>query len=242
MTERTSPPDTAPGIGLMPSAAPGKPGLVLQGVAKQWRSSDLPIFEGIDLELPPATLAVVVGRNGAGKTTLLRIVAGMIAADAGTVELEGLSPLRNRRKYHKRVGFLSAGSTGLYPRLTVAQHLEYWARLAFVPSSERRAKIEAAMARFGLEAFAGRRTDRLSMGQRQRLRLALAFLHGPSLLLLDEPWNSLDGEGIELVNATVKEFGASGGSGLVCTPTGHELDAAPASRVYVLENGRLEKM
>jgi ABC-2 type transport system ATP-binding protein len=80
------------------------------------------------------------------------------------------------------------------------------------------------------------------MGQRQRVRLALAFLHGPSLLLLDEPWNSLDGEGIELVNATVKEFAASGGSGLVCTPTGHELDTAPANPVFVLENGRLEKV
>jgi ABC-2 type transport system ATP-binding protein len=213
--------------------------LVLTGVTKRWRRGDPLVLDGIDLELPAGALAVVVGRNGSGKTTLLRIVAGMIAPEAGTVRLDGLTARRQRRSYSRRVGLLSAASTGLYARFSVAQHLEYWARLAFVPPGERRAAIADALARFELESVAGRRAERISMGQRQRLRLALTVVHRPSLLLLDEPWNSLDGEGIELVNETIAGFVQAGGKALMCVPTGHELDGLPAHRTCVLEAGRL---
>ncbi len=220
-----------------PTTQPSR--LVLAGVSKQWSRQDPPVLDDIYLDLPPAALAVVVGRNGTGKTTLLRIVAGMIAADAGIVELAGLTARRQRRRYSREVGYLSAASVGLYARFTVAQHLEYWARLAFVPPSERRPAISLALTRFELEDVARRRADRISMGQRQRLRLALTVVHGPSLLLLDEPWNSLDGEGIELVNRTIAGFVANGGSALMCVPTGHELAGLPAHRTVTLENGRL---
>lgn len=239
MNDAHSPTGTALGRAAAP-ALTGRARLVLDGVSKRWRRSDRPVLDRIRLEVPAATVVVVAGRNGVGKTTLLRIVAGIIAADAGSVALDGLSPRRNRRRYHRQVGFLSAGSAGLYARLTVAQHLAYWASLAFVPAGEREERVASALARFELEDVAGQRADRLSMGQRQRLRLALALLHEPTLLLLDEPWNSLDGEGIELVNAAILDFKARGGSGLVCTPSGHELDALPADRTYVLDGGRLE--
>ena len=226
--------------GAPPPEHTGPARLVLDAISKRWRQDEPAVLEEAHLELPAGTLAVVVGRNGSGKTTLLRIAAGIIAPDAGSVTFDGLAPRRDRRRYCKRVGFLSAGSTGLYARLTIAQHLAYWAGLAFVPPGERAEKIAAALARFQLADIAGRRADRLSMGQRQRLRLALALLHEPSLLLLDEPWNSLDVEGIELMNRTILEFTASGGCGVVCIPTGHELDAVPADRTYILEGGRLE--
>ncbi len=215
--------------------------LALDGVTKQWRRGEPPVLDAVDLALPPAALAVVVGRNGSGKTTLLRIAAGMIDCDSGSVCLDGLLPRRNRRRFHRRIGFLSAGSVGLYARLTVAQHLDYWARLALVPPSERDERVAAALARFELTELADRRAERTSMGQRQRLRLALALVHGPSLLLLDEPWNSLDAEGIELVNETIADFTASGGSAVVCIPTGHNLDALPETTVYRLEAGKLER-
>lgn len=199
------------------------------------------MLDRVDLEVPPATVALVVGRNGSGKTTLLRIAAGMIACDSGSVSLDGLLPRRDRRSYHRRVGLLSAGSTGLYARLTVAQHLDYWARLALVPAAERRRRVAEALTRFELAHIADRRTERTSMGQRQRLRLALALVHGPSLLLLDEPWNSLDAEGIELVDRTIAEFTESGGSALVCIPTGHEPSELPRTTEYRLEGGRLRE-
>jgi ABC-2 type transport system ATP-binding protein len=215
--------------------------LALEGVTKRWRRDEPPVLDSVDLALPPATLAVVVGRNGSGKTTLLRIAAGMIDCDAGSVCLDDLAPRRNRRHYHRRLGFLSAGSVGLYARLTVAQHLDYWARLALVPPSQRAERVADALARFDLTELADRRAERTSMGQRQRLRLALALVHAPSLLLLDEPWNSLDAEGIELVNQTIADFTASGGSALVCIPTGHDLDGLSDLTLYHLEAGKLER-
>jgi ABC-2 type transport system ATP-binding protein len=191
--------------------------------------------------LPPGTLALVAGRNGAGKTTLLRIVAGVIAADAGAIRLDGASPADNRREYQRRIGFLSAGSTGVYARVSVVQHLDFWARLALVPSAERGPRVSAALGRFDLQEIAPRRTDRLSMGQRQRLRLAMAFLHEPSLLVLDEPWNSLDDTGIDLLNRELRQFADGGGSALLCVPAGHDLGLVPADRLYVLDGGKLER-
>ena len=223
------------------AAAPAEqPRLLLDGVSKRWRGGDSPLFHDVHLELPPATLAVVMGPNGAGKTTLLRIVAGIITADGGLVAIDGLSPWGDRRRYQAKVGFLSAGSTGLYARLTVAQHLGYWARLALIPARERDARIDAALARFELQDIANRRANRLSMGQRQRLTLALALLHEPTLVLFDEPWNSLDGQGIELLNAVITDLSARGGSGIFCLPSGHGLEDVPVDRVYSLANGTLE--
>jgi ABC-2 type transport system ATP-binding protein len=229
------------GADLAPPGDGAEPRLVLDGVTKQWHRDEPPVLDGVDLSVPPATLVLVVGRNGTGKTTLLRIAAGMIASDAGSVTLDGLLPRRDRRRYHRRIGYLSAGSTGLYARLTVVQHLEYWARLALVPAEERAERVTEALERFELSAIAHRRAERTSMGQRQRLRLALALVHGPSLLLLDEPWNSLDTEGIELVNRTIGEFTEAGGSALVCIPTGHEVEELPRTTAYRLDGGRLER-
>jgi ABC-type multidrug transport system ATPase subunit len=97
------------------------------------------------------------------------------------------------------------------------------------------------MARFGLFELARRRLDRLSMGQRQRVRLAMAFLHEPLLLLLDEPWNSLDEEGERLLAASLIEVRNRGGSAICCTPTGLELGRSVprADRRLRLEGGRL---
>jgi ABC-2 type transport system ATP-binding protein len=225
---------------ISPVGPASPPRLVLDGVSKRWGRNDPPLLHELDLELPPGTLALIAGRNGVGKTTLLRIVANIIAADRGTIRLDGSSPASNRREYQRRIGFLSAGSTGVYARVSVAQHLDFWARLALVPAAERSARVSAVLTRFDLEEIAARRTDRLSMGQRQRLRLAMAFLHGPSLVVLDEPWNSLDDKGFALVNRELKQFADGGGSGVLCVPAGHDLDLVPADRVYVLDGGKLE--
>ena len=104
-----------------------------------------------------------------------------------------------------------------------------------MPVDERRPRIAATLERFQLEGIASRRADRLSMGQRQRVRLALAFLHGPALVVLDEPWNSLDERGSRSSTNAVRAFAAGGGSGLFCVPTGHDLELVPADRTYVLE-------
>jgi ABC-2 type transport system ATP-binding protein len=209
--------------------------LHLQGVSKRWRTS--PVLDGVDLSVEPGTSVWVGGKNGAGKTTLLRIVAGLIQADGGEISFDDLSPKANRRGYQRRIGFLSAGDRGLYARLSVRQNLELWARLSFVPRRECRGAVGKTLGRFALDAMADFRADRLSLGQRQRVRLALAFLHAPSLVLLDEPVNSLDDDGIELLDAALVDLLDSGGSFIWCSPNRPETGGIVHG--YRIADGRL---
>jgi ABC-type multidrug transport system ATPase subunit len=209
--------------------------LRLRGVTKMWRKNS--ILAGLDLAAEPGTTIWVGGDNGVGKTTLLRIVAGLIEADSGEVCFDGLSPSADRRGYQRRIGFLSAGDRGLYARLSVRQNLDLWARLSFVPRRRCQGAVAAALARFDLEAMADSRADRLSLGQRQRARLATAFLHSPSLVLLDEPVNSLDDEGVALLTTALADLTAAGGNCVWCSPNRPRVEGI--AHGYRLADGRL---
>jgi ABC-type multidrug transport system ATPase subunit len=222
-----------------PSPAPAvAPLLELRGVVKRWPGAAAPVLGGVELAVCAGEAVAITGRNGTGKTTLLRIAAGMLLADAGSVRVAGLDPERDRTAYHARVGFLSAGDGGLYGRLTVEQHLDFWARLALLPRARRRAATERVRATFALAELCGRRVSRLSMGQRQRVRLALAFLHEPDLVLLDEPRTSLDDEGAQLLAAAVAELTARGGAAVVCAPGATET-GIPCDRRHRVDAGAL---
>jgi ABC-2 type transport system ATP-binding protein len=197
-----------------------------------------PVLRDVNLTVSAGTVMSVSGPNGAGKTTLLRIVTGILAPDQGAVFIDGISLSRSWRAYHRRIGFLSAGDRGLYARVTVRHHLEHWMALALVPHAERQSAIEDALARFELEPLASRRADRLSQGQRQRLRLALAFVHRPAVVLLDEPRNSLDDAGRAKLGEATHELLLRGGAVLCCGPAGEEqLDEVDDA--VVIERGTL---
>ena len=163
------------------------------------------MLAGVGLRLPAGMLAFIGGSNGAGKTTLLRLLCGLLEPDAGTVRVHGVLPQADRRAYQRRIAYLSAGNSGLYARLTVRQHLDLWARMTFIPPSERPDRIASALDRFDLGVFARRRADRMSMGQRQRLRIAMALLPPADVLLLDEPTTSLDADGAQRLQAAVRQ-------------------------------------
>jgi ABC-2 type transport system ATP-binding protein len=210
--------------------------LLGRGIVKHWGSNR--VLDGVDIDIEPGQCVALEGSNGAGKTTLLRILAGLILPREGTVLLGDLSPERDRRAYQRRIGMVSAGDRGLYARLTTRQHLDFWARISFVPREQRRDRIERMIADFNLSALADHRVDRMSMGQRQRLRLALAFLHGPDILLLDEPRNSLDGEGYAGFAGALEQHARDGGMAVWCYPTGEPNEFSFARR-FMLEQGSL---
>lgn len=182
----------------------------------------------------------VGGANGAGKTTLLRVSAGLITPDEGAVASLGVDPSVERRKYQRQLGWLPAGNGGLYNRLTVRQNLEYWASLALMPSARRGLAVESALATFALSALSGSRSDRISMGERQRLRLAMTFVHSPRLVLLDEPETSLDAEGLALLRNAMSNLIASGGGAAWCAPSRKGIDL-PADRQYEVANATLRE-
>jgi ABC-type multidrug transport system ATPase subunit len=212
--------------------------LALHDVAKSYGGR--PVLAGLELVVGRGELIGVGGANGIGKTTLLRICCGLIAADAGVVWLDGLHPRRDRAAFQRRVGFLAAGDRGLYARLTLRRHLELWGRVSLLEPDRYRRAIERTIERLALAEFEDRRMDRLSMGQRQRVRLAMAFMHEPDLVLLDEPLNSLDERGAELLRGCLAEATGRGGAVIWCAPTiGTE---AGFDRSLLLEAGRLHEV
>jgi ABC-type multidrug transport system ATPase subunit len=221
------------------AGAPQRRVLLISSVTKRWPRQQDPVLRDIDLELGAGQLAWLTGENGAGKTTLLRIIAGIIAPDTGQVGVCGLESHGARRAYQQRIGLLTAGNSGLYARMTARQHLDYWARLALVAAPDRNKRVEESIERFTLGDLAGRRMDRMSMGQRQRVRIAMAFLHQPRLILLDEPTNSLDDEGSAVLLSAVEEHQRTGGSALWCSPGG-DGPGTHVERRLRLVAGRLE--
>ncbi|MHB8242947.1 MAG: ATP-binding cassette domain-containing protein [Solirubrobacteraceae bacterium] len=222
------------GTGGEPKATP----LRLSGVSKRWRK-DLPlVLDSLDLTLEPGTTTWVGGRNGIGKTTMLRVAAGLIEPDSGRAEVWGVSPNENRARYQQLVSFLPAGDRGLYARLTVRRQLEFWARIAMVPRERFRDAVEEAIVTFELAELADRRVDRMSMGQRQRLRIAMTFLPQPEVVLLDEPLTSLDAEAGELLQQAIAALLERDGTVLWCSPSGEHLDLTFDAH-WMLEHGRL---
>jgi ABC-2 type transport system ATP-binding protein len=236
--------DGAPAATAAPAAIPiAEPAaesvpLALSGVSKRWKGNPQPVLSDVDLKLDIGTTTWIGGRNGVGKTTLLRIAAGLIDPDRGRVQAWGASPRERRGNYHRLVAFLPAGDRGLYARLTVRQQLRFWAGMAMLERDESERRVAAALRHFELGELADRRVDRMSMGQRQRVRLAMTFLPEPETVLLDEPLTSLDDEGAALLDAALEALRERGGALLWCSPSGDH-PGRDFDRDLHLEAGRL---
>ena len=209
--------------------------VALKGVRKSW--GDQKVLDGIDLEIPAGAVVSVAGANGSGKTTLLRIATGMIIPDQGSTSFRGVDIERDLAAYQREIGFLSAGDRGLYARLTVRQNLDLWGGLAGLPRRERRRRIDRMLSQFEIVELADRRVDRLSMGQRQRVRLALTFMHHPVIVILDEPRTSLDEAGVSLLNDALARLVGQGGAVLLASP---EPSLPFSGQSWLLQSGELQ--
>lgn len=175
----------------------------------------------------------VLGRNGAGKTTLLRILAGLSAFQRGSVRVFGEAP--RSEKARRQVGFLGHG-IGVYEDLTARENLHFFARIAGIESPH--AAAGSWLERVGLARVAAMPVRQFSRGMRQRLALARAFLNSPQILLLDEPFTSLDDRAITMLGELLREARARGATIVLSTHQIREA-LALASHVALIENGKL---
>ena len=206
--------------------------IVLEAVSKQFGA--ITALNQIDLHVSPGEFLLLAGPNGAGKTTLLRLLAGLCRPSAGRVKVAGADP-HDASRSRTSIGLLSH-QTLLYEDLTARENLLFFARLYDLCDLE--AEVEQALETAGLSSRADHRVRTFSRGMKQRLALARATLHHPSILLFDEPFTGLDQQAAAALTERLRQFKEQGRTSVMVT---HRLDAAAAlaDRLAILHRGRL---
>ncbi len=184
---------------------------------------DYPALRGASLEVSQGACVALLGRNGAGKTTLLRILAHLSKPSKGKVAIQG------------RIGYLGHG-IGVYDDLSAMENLTLFGQLAGLENPK--AAASDALEHVGLERVKDGLAREFSRGMRQRLAIARAFLHNPDLLLLDEPFTSLDDRAIAVLQKLLSHARGRGSTIIMST---HQIREAMelASDVALLERGKL---
>jgi len=196
-----------------------------------------PVLAGLDLEAPAGSLTAILGPSGSGKTTLLRLLAGFEHADAGTIGIGGVlvdGPGVYVPPERRRIGYVPQEGS-LFPHLTVAANVGFG-----LPARQRRGgTVEALLETVGLEGFGRRYPHQLSGGQQQRVALARALAIEPAVVLLDEPFASLDAHLRATVRADVQEIFRRAGTTAVLVSHDQDEALSVADRVAVLLDGRI---
>ncbi len=166
-------------------------------------------LHGVSFAVPQGSVTAMVGPNGAGKTTLLRCLAALEEPLSGRITVDGLDIQDSPRLAHRKLGFLQ-DFFGVYETLSVRQNLLYAAATMGVPKAHVAEAAEKAIRSVGLDAYKDRRGTELSRGQRQRLAIARTIVHGPKLLLLDEPASGLDPDARRDLSSLIRSLQAAG--------------------------------
>ena len=191
-------------------------------------------LDQLSFSVPRGRIFGFLGANGAGKTTTMRICLGILRADGGEVRWEGaLASDLPRRAF----GYLPE-ERGLYPRSTVIDQLVYFARLYGESEERARANAHLWLERFRIPDYADRRAEELSKGNQQKVQFIAAILHGPDVLLMDEPFTGLDPVNLSLLREAFLELRDEGRTIIFST---HQMEAAEAlcESLAIVDHGRL---
>jgi ABC-type multidrug transport system ATPase subunit len=195
---------------------------------------------GVCFEVRPGEALALLGANGAGKSTLLRILATLLLPTRGATRIAGFDAVRQPREVRRRLGYHAGTDHGFYARLTGRENLLFFGRLNHLSSGAATQRVKQLAEQFGLSEALDRQVRTLSSGTVQRLSLARALIHQPSVLLLDEPTRSLDAiAAMEFRRFLKKEIVRQGGTSLLfASHTLPEVELL-ADRVAVIDRGHL---
>jgi NitT/TauT family transport system ATP-binding protein len=175
--------------------------LALNSIDKNFDGSHVPALRGVSIITEPGEFVVVVGPSGCGKSTLLNVAAGILKPDAGTVTLDD-KPVNGPGPQRTMV----FQDHGLFPWLTALQNVEFGLKMAGVPAQERQQRAADALAMVHLANSAGKLVHELSGGMRQRVAIARALVMDPAVLLMDEPFASLDAQTRTLLHEQLQDL------------------------------------
>jgi ABC-2 type transport system ATP-binding protein len=210
------------------------PALEIRGLCKSFTR---PAVDGLDLTVRCGELYTLLGPNGAGKTTTLRMVVGLLRPDAGSIRVRGVDALADPRAAKQVMAWVS-DEPMIYDKLTPLEYLELVAGLWGIDGGEARLRAQRLLDWLNLAPHAHQRCESFSKGMRQKVALAGALVHEPSLIVLDEPLTGLDAGSARLVKTVLREHVAAGRTIIMTT---HILEVAErmADRIGVIAGGRL---
>jgi heme exporter protein A len=192
-------------------------------------------LRGVDLSVMDGEFLTLFGPNGAGKTTLIRIVASLTRPTAGTVRVRGEDLDKQATSLRRHIGLISHNPL-LYGDLTPEENLNFFARMYDLPHADHR--IDALLGQVGLTARRRDPVRTFSRGMVQRLAIARAILHNPSIMLLDEPYTGLDLQAADMLRSVLQELAASNRTVILTT---HNLEQGleMCDRAAILNRGKV---
>ena len=197
---------------------------------------DIRAVDKVDLQIPRGEIYGFLGPNGSGKTTMIRVLCGLLTPTAGEVRVLDLEIPRQAEALRRKIGYMTQRFS-LYDDLTVAENMRFMARIYGLQRGAAKQRIEDLLEHYALTSMRDRFAADMSGGQRQRLALAVATLHQPTLLFLDEPTSAVDPENRRDFWEKLFDLSDAGTTILVST---HYMDEAErCHQLAILENGRL---
>ncbi len=193
--------------------------------------------DGLSFEVGAGEIYGLLGPNGAGKTTTVKTIAGLLRPSSGTVTVAGLDPYLRPLEAKAHLGWVGQ-ETSLYDDLSAEENLRLACALARVPRRATRSRVEALLEMTGLSGRSDERVAKFSGGMKRRLHLAVALVHKPDVLLLDEPLVGIDPQARAYLTGVIERLAAEGHAVLLTT---HDMDDAErlSNRVGILDEGHL---
>jgi ABC-2 type transport system ATP-binding protein len=191
----------------------------------------------LNLSIAPGTIFGFIGPNGAGKTTTMRILATLLAPNAGRATIDGIDVVRDGKKVRRMVGYMP-DFIGVYDDLKVFEYLEFFAAAFDIPRQKRKAIVEGVLELTDLTVKRGSTVDSLSRGMGQRLQIARVLIHDPKVLILDEPASGLDPRARIEIRELLRELKRMGKTIMISSHILSELEEM-CDQIGIVEHGRL---
>ncbi len=230
------------GAGASDGAADAPEGVVPDGIAISARGltrdfGDFRAVDRVDFEVRQGEIFGLLGANGAGKTTVIKMLTGLLPPSAGEGQVAGVDMRRAGRAIKQRIGYMSQAFS-LYQDLSVMENLTLYARIYGVRGERLRRRVREIVERTGLEGVAPRLAGDLPMGQRQRLAISCALVHGPRVLFLDEPTSGVDPVGRRRFWDILVRLARETEVAILVT-THHMAEAEHCDRLALMAEGRI---
>lgn len=193
--------------------------------------------DGVTLTVQPGEILALLGQNGAGKTTTVRMLTALLKPTRGWARVGGYDITKKPQEIRTNVGVLTE-QHGLYMRMTGAEYLDFFGEVYGLEPKLRKSRSDYLLEYFGLTEAAHRRSGEYSKGMKQKLALARALMHDPTVLLLDEPTSAMDPESAQLVRNEISRLRSSKRTIVICTHNLAEAEAL-ADKIAIIYRGKI---